>query len=475
MLVLKSIIFILVFLVCSIASHTPNGIKSGYTQRIELNLKSSPGGQDKLLKYSDIARLKSYFPLASVSYMGEQPAVVSAQDRGYPVSCVKSGEGLENFMGLEMAGGTFFSREQYKYGRNVAVISEEMAYKLFTVKNVIGNTIYISGTEYRVSGVYKNSESLLSLLASDGVERVYVPFKSDGSKIVNTLFIKDEKLDQDAFRVTKLEKILKEGLKINIDQYKLIDFTNSGISARQPLSAFVFCVGILSLIILARHLIKYISYGVNCIKSAMKDYYLSEIFKKWKIRILVFLIGGAAILGSMGVIIHSIKFKGYIPRELVPAENIFDVSFYASKAAAAVKEANSSRGCPPAPLELLYSNNLKIIYMLLISVIINFMAIRSGIKLERLISQGQSLKKQLTALTAAIVMGWTAAAAICLATGIRPAIPIRETILLAVYFCLDSITLENIKDLFKNAINKGIYNTETTLVQQHKINNYFPK
>ena len=438
LLILISSLLILIFLINSIVSYIGIEYKNGYAERIEVNIKSIEGA-DKLLKCSDLSALKLYLPTAYFSYMSEQTASITTKNKSFAIKSVKSGEGLDKFIGLEMTRGTFFSDEQYKYGRNVAVISEEMAYKIFTTNHVIGNELNISGAKYRVIGVYRNENSLLSLFASDGIERVYIPFYSEKSKKVNTLFIKDEKLEQDSFRVIKLEKILKERLKINTDLYKINDFYNSTVVNTQPLTVFIFLIGILCICILIKYFIKYLSFGFKYLKGGIRDYYFIEMMLKWKIRILVFIIGGALIVGFIGAIFYIIRFNGFIPYDYIPSENIFDFSFYAKKITTVINGINSDSGYYPTRLELLNSNNLKIIYMLMLLLVINFISVLSEIKLNRLILQ--SFKKQIIALCYSFIISLTIAFILCLITGIEFVFPTKGVVILVINFCIINITL----------------------------------
>lgn len=454
LMILMSTLFILVFLISSIALDIDNKYENGYAQRMEVNIKSSMVGSDKLLKNSDLSSLKIYLPTGSFSYMKEQAGSISTKNKRFLIKSVKSGEGLDKFIGIKMARGTFFSDEQYKYGRNVAVISENMAYKLFMAEHVIGNEINISNVKYKIIGVYRDEKSLLSLFTSDGIERVYIPFSSEKSKIVDTLFIKDEKLRQDSFRTINLEKNLKERLKIDTSRYKITDFYNSTVYTTQPLEVFIFIIGILCICILIKHFIKYLSFGFKYLKGGMRDYYFIEILLKWNIRIPLFIIGGALVLGFITVIFWGVEFKGYIPYEFIPTENIFDFSFYAKKITEIICDANSNIGYLPTRLELLSTNNLKIVYMLMSLLIINFILILGEIKLNRLVLQ--SFAKQTMALCCSLITGLAIAFVLCLVIGIDFVFPIKSAVILVVYFSLRNIDLADWRKILKLQINQEV-------------------
>lgn len=431
----------LVTTIYSISSVFSSGYKNDFGGRIEINIKSQSENQDRLISYSDVEDLKSYFSSGYVSYMNEMDTLLGVENTGYPVKAVMSGENLDNFSGLNILRGDFFSSDQYENGNKVAVISETLAQKLFTTHNIIGNEINMFGSKYKIIGLYQNKNSLLSLLTSDGIERVYIPFESFSSNnmqtTVNTVFIKDQGLQDEPFKEYKLESILREQIDINTDSYKINDFYNSSIYTSQPLSAFIFLVGILNICILIKYLIKYLKFGLSWFKNQLNSKYFLEVLTKWKLSILLYFLLSAMLIVFIGAVFWIVRFKGGIPYEYIPADNIFDLGFYANKVKEAIYNANSNIGYVPTQHEILFRNNLVCTYVLMVFLIINFIAVMSTIKLDKIVSQ--SIAKQMVVLFVSLFIGLAVSFVFCLVCGIQYCFPIRKVVVLVLFLSAELI------------------------------------
>jgi putative ABC transport system permease protein len=430
-----SLLFFLLITIHNISSGFSSTYKDGYAGRVEINIKSNHEDQVNLIKSDDIELLKRDFPSGDVSYLTEMDGVLGVENVGYPVKAVLSGENLDKFSAFTILRGTFFSSDQYKYGKKVAVISETLAQKLFTTNKVIGNQIKILGINYKIIGLYQNKNSIISLFAADGMERVYIPFdsiaKSD-NQTINTVFISDKVLDYESFRVHKLENIIRDRLTINSNSYKITDFYDGLVFTSQPLSAFIFLIGIFSIYILIKYFIKYLRFGLSYLKNGIESNYFLQILVKWKLRILVFFVVAMMILIFIRAVFWLISFKGIIPYEYIPTDNIFDFGFYADIVKDAIYIANISTGYAPTQLESLFKNNLMIIYMLMLFLIINFLSIISNIKLSKIVSESSA--KRMMVLAVSLCIGLIMSFVFCMVSGLKYYFPVREVGVMGLFF-----------------------------------------
>lgn len=450
LIILLSSLFFLVITVYNVSSDFSSKYRNDYIRRVEINIKNNSVNQSKLIKLSDIENLKSYFSSGDVSCMNEIDTLLEIENSEYPVKAVLSGENLYKFLGLDIKNGTFFSSEQHIYGRKLAVISETLAQKLFTTHNVIGNEISILGSKYKIIGLYKNDDSILSLSYSDGSERVYIPFEclsNSDTKIVNTVFIKDLSLQEEPFRVYKIEDTIKKRLNINLNFYKINDFYNSPIFVSQPLSAVIFFVGICIIFSLIKYFLYYLKLSFIDFKYSLKNSYIFEASKEKKSIIAVFFIFLVLMILFIAAILLAIRFKVKIPFEYIPTDNIFDFEFYAGKVKEAIINLNRFNGYIPTQLELHFKNNLIIIYVLMLCLIINLISVLSAIKLDQIVSD--SCFKQIIALTISVLIGLVVSAGFSLICRIQFTFPIRLIAILGLFICVKLINVEKIGSITK--------------------------
>lgn len=461
LIIVISLLFFLVIIINSISKDIGNTYKDDYANRIEINVGSNSIDHGNLISTGDIEDMARIFPNGNISYMNQKDTAIEANNAVFPIKAVLSGENLEKFEGLNMLRGCFFSSEQYQYGNKVAVVSDTMAFKLFGTHNIIGNEIYISDTKYRITGIYKSRKSILSVLASDGVERVYIPFNSmpgSSSELLNTIFIKDAGLKEEVFRVHATEEKLKEQLKTDTGLYRINDFYDSSIYASQPLSVFIFLVGVLLICQLIKYLIIYLKFGTAKFKAALNNNYFIGILIKWKLRIPLFVIGVMLILFFAVTVFRTVSFRGIVPARYIPADNIFDFGFYAEKIRDAIYSGNNYTGYVPTQLEALYGSELQLIYISMLFLLLNFIASLSAIKLNKLVSE--SVAEQMTALAVSILIGLAMPFGLCLVCGIKYIIPVKEMMILIMYLTIKSVNEKGLRVyVSKNLIENEYYFT----------------
>ncbi len=323
--------------------------------RVEINLESGMiHDAEDTINVAGIKALTDAFPDAEISYINESDFSLKSGFSLVSVKVVYTGSSYMDFLKIRMVKGSYFTENACKGGRKVAIISTDLAGKMFSTHNALGNYINLQNEKYKVIGVYEQDTSIISLLGSDGGERVYVPFGSGARaqfKQIKTILLSDKTLEKDKFRVHKVEQVLSEGLKVfPKDKYRINDYYEPSMASQfQPL--FIFFIGLWCMMMLMGHYVKFIKANYMRFKRGLTGNYLLEVIKEEWLELLKIALVSTCFAVCSGGIFMIIRFNLYIPPELVPQDNIFDFEFYGNKVKEAVHRINSSYGYVPTVFE----------------------------------------------------------------------------------------------------------------------------
>ena len=204
----------------------------------------------------------------------------------------------------QMLEGAFWGEEADEEGRNLAVISDTLAVKLWGSEKALGNMIHIQDQVYQVSGVYKRYKNIRQYQLDDGKEKIYIPLKSSLSCEWPIQFMVIDGTKQEALPGEK-------------DLFSMgIDSSNYTISHREK-----WFKSQKSLVQLPIMLIWFLllSLMIKLVKKAIKNHE-----KTWKKKMII--IGGMMIL--MLILLRACMRGIYIDISQLPSENIFDLTFY---------------------------------------------------------------------------------------------------------------------------------------------------
>ena len=79
---------------------------------------------------------------------------------------------------LKVKWGRYFTETAVREGRNLVVISTQLAEQLYRTRDGVGNLLYMNHTYYQVVGIYEKNATLWEKLFDDGIERIYIPIQS---------------------------------------------------------------------------------------------------------------------------------------------------------------------------------------------------------------------------------------------------------------------------------------------------------
>lgn len=255
----------------------------------------------------------------------------------------------------EMLAGSFFDEQAVKRGEAYAVISDQLAVKLFKTIDIIGNEIEALGKKYTVTGVYKNRSPVIWSLCGDGFDRIYVPYGSIdnyGEKSVDVLTLTGKPEE----RMADIKGKMNMELGGKMSSYRMIDYSVSNVVFHQYFDLLLFIIGAMAIL---HTLIFFIKYSVNTIrrfKKKAESFYFPEMLKTDRKRgacyLSVFLLCCACII----LLYKSVQFEFIIADRYIPDDNIFDIRFYAKVFMNDIMTSNSYTGSACSILEHIYKN-----------------------------------------------------------------------------------------------------------------------
>lgn len=357
------------------------------TERVEINLnRADQHDASELMRYSHIADLKNKFPEGYVSFSSRLDSFLGRGEISLPVKVNLTDAAYPGFSGLKIIRGSYFNNRALKYGRNVAVISRDLAERLFMSIDAVGNEITLFDETYVITGLYEQSKTFVSLLGSDGSEIVYVPYTSymgNGDLPVDTVFIHDRKLGEAGFRRSMTEDILKKVLGINAEAYRIIDYYGADTMASQWLGLLQFLVALWTAFLLLGIAGKFMRKMKDFICVGCRQDYLFEFLKKQHAPILIFTGKLLGLVGLSVILILYTRPRVFIPSDYLPADNIFDLSFYCTRVRETIQASNAMAGYTPTLMEHRLHTTSGVGFLLFILMVSAFVSLNSAIKLSK--------------------------------------------------------------------------------------------
>lgn len=369
-------------------SATFNSDRNNYSKRVEINLKNECSGSGELLKLSDITRVKQKLTGSTLSCISEVNSQIQANDKLYQVNACLTDNIFTLFSDISIIKGAFFNKTSSENGLNTAVISCSMAEKLFGTHDVIGNEIEILNEKYKVTGLYENNRSIVSFFSSDGIERVYLPYKSYSlfrDLPVKTVFFRCSGIENKGFR----ENYIKELFNIGSREYKINDFYETSDVVTQLEAVLLFMVGLWCVLVIIRRLAGFYRQYLMYLKGRIKEIYLKDLLIKEKGTLTrVFFVTLCTIAITVAIILLG-RCKVNIPPEYIPYDNIFDFEFYFEKFKEYINNANSAAGYIPTYTETFFNNTAKFKLIVLALLIAAFLSAVSCIRLLKHLNCGK--------------------------------------------------------------------------------------
>lgn len=353
--------------------------------RIEINRNGTKHeNASELIRYDHITTLEKKFPEGRVSFSGSRDTTLAFREYALPVRVCLTDEAYPDFSGLRIVRGAYFSGKAVELGRNMAVISQDLAERLFMSLDAVGNEITLFNETYVIVGLYEPSKTILSLLGSDGIETVYVPFTSYMAYTditLDTVAIDDPGFAGTGFRQGMMAEILKEDLGVTAAAYRIIDYDRSETMVSQWLALFQFLVALWTLVLLLRSAAKILGELKGFVRDGLREDYLIGFLKK---RFMALLSFAGKLLGLTGlslILVIFAKPRVFIPAQYLPNDNIFDIGFYWGKIKEAIQASNAMAGYVPTPMEHCFHASVSLGFVLFLLLIPAFISLASALRL----------------------------------------------------------------------------------------------
>ena len=145
---------------------------------------------------------------------------------------------------LTVASGRFINDNDDENRYKVAVIGSETATNLFSTTNVVGQTMYISGIEFKIIGVLE-SQGTSATGSSD--DRIIIPLQT-AQRLLQTTTVKTfyaEATDKDSVSeaISYLTLFLNKKYNNNSDSYRIMDQTSLLETASSTTSSLTTMLG----------------------------------------------------------------------------------------------------------------------------------------------------------------------------------------------------------------------------------------
>jgi len=322
-------------------------------EMVEINTNRADSGYaPKLIRYGHISTLKGRFPEGSVSFSSRLDSIMKQGGFSVPVRVILTDESYPTVSGMKIIRGSYFNSSALTYGRNVAVISRELAERLFMSIDAIGNEVTLFDESYVIVGLYEPSKTLLSLLGSYGTEVVYVPFTSyleSGNLTVDTVSIHDRKLGEAVFKQYQVGDILRKELRVQAEAYRIIDYYGSDTIVSQWLGLFLFLVALAVFFMLLGIAGRVLGQMRDFFCAGLKRDYLPGFIRKQSVPVFIFTGKLLGLVGLSVLLIIYARPRIFIPTQYLPPDNIFDFGFYWEKIKEAIQMSNAMAGYIPTP------------------------------------------------------------------------------------------------------------------------------
>ena len=232
---------------------------------------------------------------------------------------------LPDFIRLDMVDGCYFRIMEFPGQNKNIVISEEIAVAQFKTHKAVGYKLLFNEEEYTVCGVYRENNSLLSKVSSNGYSDVYLPYMAADelkSLPVHMIYVDTAITSYTNAVVGALSNITKLTVwPQHITSYP--DLQDLMLFFRKLLT---FMVGAAFIVVAAKRMWHY---TVPAYRRFTADEHRREGFP-YLVRAVFWLLVGIGIF-------LSVRFELIIPQSVLPKDNIFDFGYYANEILSALQ------------------------------------------------------------------------------------------------------------------------------------------
>lgn len=255
---------------------------------------------------------------------------LSSQGFSVPTKLNYTNEGYGEVVPLEFLFGGYFVQNYIPEANHYIVISDSLSVKFFKSHDSIGQQLIIDGEKHTVCGVYKQPTNILSEFSADGLEQIYLSYsnlKGYENAVIQRFYLFGQ---ENAFNESIIAQAqLPSNYTVQYDSLTNFNDIRQVIEQSKSVALFIFGINIICFfayifVLKAKKICKDISTGKFHIKHCL--FSTLQILGCIVGTILVFLL---------------VKFQLHIPSEMIPPDNIFNLSFYIKAIISTIQMQNS--------------------------------------------------------------------------------------------------------------------------------------
>lgn len=308
--VFQVLIAVFVFLLCLCFS---NNATSQFTNITQLNYNISSDFSP--YKIDEFELLLERINGKLISFCSEQNDTVIKEESVTPI--LTNEWYFENYETITK--GTGFTEENINSGDKVAVISDKLALKMFFSTDAVGKIITLNSENYKICGIYSESNFLINEISGDGKQRVYIPYTSFNE-------YGECEIDTISYNHKAISAPLME--QMNLQQYHFTDFAEKTKVIKNIEHIVWLVVFAMSAVIILKIWYKLCRKFIFEIRDNLKENYFITSLKTISIKYILLVLIAIGIPMLLLTVFWVSDFSIYMVSKYIPCDNIFDVSYY---------------------------------------------------------------------------------------------------------------------------------------------------
>lgn len=317
----------------------------------QLNFNLNSGGSPVTIE--NIENYSELISMSDVSFCSEQNEIVLKEETVTPVLT------NENFFKIHKfkINGSGFTEKNIKSKERVIVIGSNLALKLFFNSDALNKKIIIDNEQYKIIGIFQESEDFINQISTDGKTHIYIPYTCyDNYKNAEVSLIS---YDNNAPSAPLFEQM-------DLNQYFSVNFSEK-LKVIENFKHIIFFILYIALFVIAiRVWYRICKRFAGEIRDNLTENYLLKSVKSIPFKYILFIVSSIGIPALLFVIFFISDFSIYIISKYIPYDNIFDVSYYLNAIIESSHTLNLLSLTGDTYLFNLYSNTFSIIVWLVI-------------------------------------------------------------------------------------------------------------
>lgn len=415
---------------------------SNSTNKIVVNLDNNKCCHDQSnFTYDDIEKLKNILKDAEITCTANSQTMLMENIEDPAVNIIGVTSEYINFCTLNFKTGFLFTRLNELENDPVAIIDENLAWKVFGSLEIVGNKIEIFDKTFEIIGVTSVDKSIITVASYNEKNNIYIPLKLlqklDEKTNINSLQIKMLNTAISANNIEVVKKALRIIEKSPVD-YHIYDYNLEKKLMEQKPLLIVFISGVICILVIVLWLAGEIKELYTFIKSQYIDDYLGNILKNNLSLIFTLTLKILTIVLGVFILWNMVKFDLYIPPDHIPNE-LIDIKFFLNLFKRNISNSAIIRGSISS-LSLIQLNIITMFlnYFFYLALFLGFPTIYAG--LYQLKLQGVYAYKAILQISWIFTLSISLSVLLVFLSNMPISIDVRSLIIVFLFFYMFSIT-----------------------------------